>query len=339
MKKFSALFLAALSAQARRFVTYVDTKGINWSAQPPTPIVNVVPTAYDTVHCGFYLPSLQKAGDFASTATNPNPIYGGKLFVEQMHNASKKVVLSVGGATETPTSAAYFTTNEPVALAKSVAALVKSAGFDGVGIDWEDDYSGSNPGLTGYGEQSTRRAGSGPAVQWLVALTKALRQQLPRADGYTISHAPQAPYFDLGYAAVHQQAGDDIDYYTVQFYNQGDYYTDAAGLVDKENITPNPKTPSCVNPWDGSIADIVGKHGVPASKVLVGKIVTSGDGNSGYVAPGQLSTMLEYALKKYPTLGGAMGWQWGSDTSGAWIEQLAKPFAAADKLLNVTVTA
>ena len=43
-----------------------------------------------------------------------------------------QVVLSVGGATETPTSAAYFTTNEPVALANKVAALVKASKIDGV---------------------------------------------------------------------------------------------------------------------------------------------------------------------------------------------------------------
>lgn len=38
-------------------------------------------------------------------------------------------------------------------------------------IDWEDDYSNNNPGLTGYGE--TRAAGSGPAVPWLITLTQA----------------------------------------------------------------------------------------------------------------------------------------------------------------------
>merc|ERR1711907_61768 len=128
---------------------------------------------------------------------------------------------------------------------------------------------------------------------------------------------------------VHKQVGDDIDYYTVQFYNQGNYYVDNAGLVDRESITPSPKTPSCVNPWDGSIADII-SHGVPASKIVVGKIVTPGDGNSGYVSAGQLASMLEYALSKHADLGGAMGWQWGSDTSGAWIGQL-KPFEAIDR--------
>ena len=59
---FALLAHVCIAASSRRFVTYVDSKGINWSAQPPTPIVNVIPTAYDTVHCGFFLPSLGKAG-------------------------------------------------------------------------------------------------------------------------------------------------------------------------------------------------------------------------------------------------------------------------------------
>ena len=102
----------------------------------------------------------------------------------------------------------------------------------------------SNPGLTGYGAASTRKAGSGPAVAWLCTLTKALRRALP-SPRYLISHAPQAPYFDLGYDVVHRNCGADIDYYNVQFYNQGNYYVTESGLIDKETIIPD-KYPSCV---------------------------------------------------------------------------------------------
>jgi hypothetical protein len=318
------LALSLSSISGHRFVTYVDSRGIVWGARPPTPIVNVAPTEYTDVHACFYLPSLGEAYDFAYSLTNTNPVYGGPLFVESMHNASKRVILSVGGATETPTSAAYFTQNEPVALANKLAKLVKISNLDGVGIDWEDDYSNANPGLTGYGTTNTRSPGSGPAIAWLVTLTKTLRQLLPRSQGYTISHAPQAPYFDLGYGEVYKQAGSDIDYFTVQFYNQGPYYLTATGLVDKEVIVP--KQQSCVSPWDGSITNIVEGHGVPAEKIVVGKIVTSGDGNSGYVPPAQFASMLKAALAKFPGLGGAMGWQWGSDMSGSWIKQITSPF-------------
>ena len=264
------------AATQRHLITYVDTAGINWSAQPPTPIVDVASTPYNVLHAGFFLPSLGKAFDFAATLTNPNPAYGGKLIVDSMHNSSKKVILSVGGATETPQKADYFTKNDPTRLAATLAKIVKDSGIDGVGIDWEDAYvvplihayclspswhsrlprlrrfrvcgdnryDNSNPGLTGYGLAATRKAGSGPAVAWLCTLTKELRKALP-SPRYLISHAPQAPYFDLGYDVVHRNCGSDIDYYNIQFYNQGNYYVTESGLVDKETIIPD-KYPSCV---------------------------------------------------------------------------------------------
>jgi hypothetical protein len=36
---------------------------------------------------------------------------------------------------------------------------------------------------------------------------------------------------------------------------------------------------------------------------------------------------LQYAVSKYPTLGGVMGWQWGSDTTGGWVKTLKGGFA------------
>lgn len=314
------------STIAGRFVTYVDTKGINWAAQPPTPIVNIVPTSYDTVHASFYLPSLSKNVDFAYVAANPNPIYGGVAFVKQMHAANKRVVLSVGGATELPTTADYFTTNEPVALAATLAKIVTDLSLDGIDLDYEDDYSNANPGLTGYGDMDTRSVGGGPAIDWLCTLSTHLRSALPKSQGYTISHAPQAPYFDLGYAQIEKKCGDAIDYYGVQFYNQGDNtagaaaYTSAATLIKKESIMLKK---SVVNPVDGSLTDIISIQGVPASKILIGKPVGTGDANNGYVDPDTLSSFVGQAKQAFPDLGGAMGWQWGSDTDGAWIGKLA----------------
>ena len=75
--------------------------------------MNVPATRYTHAYCGFFLPSLNQTTDFAEVLTNPNPAYGGIFFVQQMHKAGKKVILTVGGATELPTSPDYFTLNEP----------------------------------------------------------------------------------------------------------------------------------------------------------------------------------------------------------------------------------
>lgn len=329
----SVLVTAASGPAQRHFITYVDSQGINWGAQPPKPIVDIPDTKYNAVHCGFFLPSLNYTGrpasDFASVVTNRNPTYGGTTFIEQMHNLSVKVILTVGGATELPTKADYFVKNDPELLAIQLAALVRSTGIDGIDLDWEDDYSNQNPGLTGYGR--IRTPGGGPAVKWLITLTNKLRLLLPRSEGFLLSHAPQAPYFDLGYEQVFKGCGDDIDYLNIQFYNQGEgAYTTAAGLVDKESIhAPG----SAVKVWDGSITDLVAK-GVPSKKIVVGKTVNAGDGQSGNVPVDKLVPMLEYALEKFPDLAGVFGWQWGSDTQGKWIQELSSPFKA---LISVTI--
>ena len=65
-------------------------------------------------------------------------------------------------------------------------------------------------------------AGIGEA--WLIKFQKQLRSRLPN---YIITHAPQAPYFKQeyyrngGYKTVHDRVGNTIDFYTIQFYNQG----------------------------------------------------------------------------------------------------------------------
>ena len=58
-----------------------------------------------------------------------------------------------------------------------------------------------------------------------------------------------------------------------------------------------------------------------------------------YVPGPQFATMLKAAVQKYPTLGGAMGWQWGSDTNGKWAAELAAVFAEADTEAAVNANA
>lgn len=325
-----------------RLVTYVDSRGISW--QKP-PLVNAGPTEYTDIICAFFLPSSGSGTDFAQIVLNPNPAYGGKAWIDLMHKADKRVMVSSGGATDLPTSASYFTTHEPVALAKNIADQIKAVGIDGIDIDWEDDWSNSNPGLTGYGVPTTRSIGSGPAVQWLITLTNNLRMQLPKYR-YTITHAPQAPYFNIGYTNVWQKCGDSIDWLNIQFYNQGPYYTDINSLVNCNVMPINPASANLCKTWNGSIKDIncssslsppncVGctsssssscNYLIPVYKIIVGKPIKTGDGNSGIVAPDVFQKLLKAAVAEFPNLGGAMGWQWGSDMDGSWIKTLKTAF-------------
>jgi len=65
----------------------------------------------------------------------------------------------------------------------------------------------------------------GVGEDWLIQFTQALRAVIPDK---IVTHCPQAPYFKSeyyvhgAYVTVDQQVGDLINFYIVQFYNQGD---------------------------------------------------------------------------------------------------------------------
>jgi len=123
------------------------------------------------------------------------------------NQAGIKLMVSAFGATENPTSLGLDAT----VCANKLADYVSQNQLDGVDIDWEDTAAFNS--VSGGGET------------WLINLTLTLRSRLPNA---IITHAPQAPYFagrtiypNNGYLAVEQAVGSSIQFYNVQFYNQG----------------------------------------------------------------------------------------------------------------------
>jgi len=126
-----------------------------------------------------------------------------------------KLMVSAFGSTQTPTSSGF----NPVTSATQLASFVTTYNLDGVDIDWED----------------TAAFQSGTGEAWLITFTTTLRQLLPSA---IITHAPQAPYFGgttlypkNAYLAVEQAVGSMIQFYNVQFYNQGSTPYNTANLL------------------------------------------------------------------------------------------------------------
>lgn len=115
-----------------------------------------------------------------------------------------RLLVSAFGATEQPDTQGA----DPLQCANDLADYVIKNHLDGADIDYED--SGSF--VHGTGEE------------WLIKFTKQLRKRLPDR---LITHAPQAPYFEEStykngaYMTIHREVGDLIDFYNVQFYNQG----------------------------------------------------------------------------------------------------------------------
>lgn len=104
---------------------------------------------------------------------------------------------------------------------------VRNNQVDGVDIDFEDSESFIN----GTGEY------------WLIVFMQQIRKSLPF---YIISHAPQGPYFSPlfapngAYLTVDKLVGKFIDFYNIQFYNQGNttYTTYQELFVDSGQLNP-----------------------------------------------------------------------------------------------------
>ncbi|KAJ7247665.1 glycoside hydrolase [Mycena haematopus] len=213
----------------------------------------------------------------------------------QFAAAGIKLMVSAFGSTDVPTSSGV----NPVTMATTMANWVVQYNLDGIDVDYEDFNAFD--------------AGTGAAENWLISFTTQLRTILPQGS-YIITHAPVAPWFSPntwgggGYLKVHQSVGNLIDWYNVQFYNQGSSeYTTCAGLLTTSS-----------SQWPGSSVFQIAASGVPLSKIVIGKPATSGDATNGFMSTSTLAGCLATA-KNQGWNGGAMVWEYPGATS-SWIK-------------------
>jgi len=227
-----------------------------------------------------------------------------KAWIDIYHAHGIKVLVSAFGSTDFPTSRGV----DPVQCGKNLAQFVIANQLDGVDLDWEDN--------------DAMNAGKGE--DWLISITKTLRELLPQGK-YIISHAPQAPYFmgkpqypNGGYLTVDAAVGDLIDFYNVQFYNQGTSAYSTYNTLFQQT-----------DGWAKGTSVMEMEHaGIPLSRILIGKPITQGDAsNTGYIPVGTFRSILQQAMSSIQWKGGFMGWQFKSDTDGSWSHQLASVFS------------
>ena len=163
-------------------------------------------------------------------------------------------------------------------------------------------------------------------IKWLTDCTISCKNAL--GDGTFISHAPQSPYFGPigdsttwagilgGYTLVDQNVGNLIDFYNIQFYNQGETcYTTYDGLFNK----------SCSNFPQTSVAQI-SNAGINLNKLVVGKPLLTSDASNGYVDPTVLGQWFVEAQSNLGWNAGVMTWQWhNQDISKSWLQAIYPP--------------
>ncbi len=226
----------------------------------------------------------------------------GKI-IELVKSKGIKCILAAGGSTFTPDISTPGG-NTAAEYGKALADFATKYKFDGVNLDIEN-VSMSND-----------------AINWLIKVTQAVKKASPDLQ---ISHAPQAPYFlpDGGYSEVEKGTNNAIDYYNIQYYNQGTWsyqaYSNYNSIFDTTyNGQPN----------STSILSITAS-GVPSEKLVIGKPIskndTGGGGTgTGYIPLDTLCTILEQAQTNDVPFGGVMGWKVDSDVQGTWGEKISQ---------------
>ena len=266
------------AVSAPRFVLYGD-EWVQEQSYGAPPFWNI--TGFDVFNLAFWTVRFGVADNAAKFAAKSAA--DRKWFKSRYAGAGMKLMVSVFGATDTPQSMGRDATK----LGVTIANWVKQMGLDGVDVDYEE------LGLFAQGK----------ATQWLIDLTKSLRKELPAPD-YIITHAPLAPWFntdiykDGGYTRIHKEVGGLIDWYNVQFYNQGTYDTCQSLLYNSGSVFP--KT---------SVFEINKYYGVPLTKLVVGKPAVAGDADNGFMKPSVLGGCLKQAVAKGWNAG-TMFWQY-----------------------------
>lgn len=131
---------------------------------------------------------------------------------------------------------------------------------------------------------------------------------------HIISHAPQGPYFKSeyypkgGYVTVNKEVGNLIDFYNVQFYNQGDTkYNSYDELFIKSSGF-----------FSGTAVKEIIARGVPSNKIVVGKPAAQMDVmNTGLVSATDLGAWTSRAFTELGWYAGVMFWQFRSDLDGS----------------------
>jgi len=205
------------------------------------------------------------------------------------------LLVSAFGSSDVPTTTGV----NPISMATTMANWVIEYDLDGIDVDYEDFNAFD--------------AGTGAAEDWLISFTTQLRTILPVGQ-YIITHAPVAPWFSPniwgggGYLKVNEEVGDLIDWYNVQFYNQGvSEYVTCAGLLTESSST-----------WPGSALFQIAASGIELNKLVIGKPAETGDADNGFMNAATLATCIAQA-KSQGWSAGAMVWEW-PDAAAPWIK-------------------
>ena len=286
----TVLFSVSASAQTR-YVIYYNSAA--------TPLEKVADAGFTDVILSFLTVAPHGTGPLELIV--PPTLEAELAKIPVIKASGKRVLISFGGGDMVGASWKRLVGRE-AELAELLAAFVKSNGLDGVDIDFEISEA----------LELQRRTHAFDGVALLINLTQALEAALPPEA--LITHVPQPPYLDPKwqggpYLKVLKEAGEHIDWISIQYYNNPGYETPA-----KRYVVGEPKN-LFVTAYIGLVEATI-DGGWPAAKILVGKPVYKGDATSGHMPPERVVAEIVKPLQdRYgEKFGGLMGWQYSDLT-------------------------
>src|SRR5205823_826859 len=190
------------------------------------------------------------------------------------HNAqqSAKILVAAGGSTETPYNNVPDVASNGTSYGQAVASFVNSNNLDGADFDLENILAGFTDAVVGS---------KANLVTWIDSATTGFAGP-SGSSGKILTHAPQAPYFGSlsgfasGYNQVNIDVGADINWYNIQYYNQG---------ISTYNTYQDLFVASSNQPGTAVHELNTEAQPIPLSKIVVGKLILTSDGGSGWVSP------------------------------------------------------
>lgn len=289
-------------------VVYIDWD-VDWS-NPANDLINAVNEGFNVLILAFWAADGTAPADAAGVWCSWSNNFKQDL-VGEIHKNGACILVSAGGATGAGTDGIDGTT---------IATWAKSQYLDGVDFDIETGFVGVNNWPQSY-------------VDSLVTITNNARNVLGETG--VITHAPLAAWFGPvgntttwvgpsgGYTGLYQTVGNNIDWFNIQYYNQGDLYTDYNSLF----VTSGSQFPFT------SISEI-NKGGVDIDALVVGKPALPGDADSGYVDSSDLSGMISNAQINVGWNSGIMTWMWHSGGIESFIQPLLSVLGLSEKEIS-----
>jgi len=282
---------------------YTDYRDIDWSS-PWNTVKSAVDAGYNVILLAFLLSTT--AADMAQVWFTAGAA-AQLAALRYAHGKGAVLMVSAGGSTDSP----WATFADGTSYGTYVGQWAKQNNLDGVDFDVENFGPGFVAG----------RLNGDQLAQYLANASIAAKKYVK-----FVSHAPQAPYFGPagpsgsafwpgtsgGYSGVEVKSSGAVDFYNVQFYNQGSTcYTTYAGLF-------NSSASDCAVFPGTSVKEIV-SYGVPLPKITVTKYLETSDASNGYVSASVLNGYLSHAATAMGYRSGVSRWAWASSDSPAWI--------------------